>query len=1106
MADVAKSTTPGARPYLKSVHEISEPEQIELAIRKCFQESQLSVSSHGKQIAILRALQRKCREQKLQSQFNELFCKLVNKVLPIKRNEPVGDRIVKFISSFVNSINPESEDDNANVDKQDEKMYNKFIDRLARHLLNGLEANNKNVRYRACHILSHLMNNMTSIDTDLYEALSEGLLARIYDKEPHIRIKAITTLASFQEPDGSQELSNAAMKIRYVMQNDTNPEVRRACLRQIEKTRHTEPYIFERARDTNSVNRRLLYSKVLPDFKDFRRIDYKAREQLLKWGLKDREESVKKAAIKWLTENWMQTLNNDVMELLERLKVTKSEIAETAVRVFLDNRQDVVAKITFDEQIMRALTPETSLLLRVYYQHCNDTNKITQIEKYFPEAAQFADILSGYFAKRKEILIVLNQQKPLLEAESSVDMTELDDLDFILRQLLIVASEYDYSDEFGRSRMLNTLRAVLTGDHLSDNLIEVLMLCIHKLSISERDFTQMIVEIINDLKDSAYEKQNTLEEGIVGQSSRVEDDLAANYDEDDDDDENSFHSARDLSRSLIDSANRSMQQELKQVAELSPENLIECLTIARRMLELVNKPLKDNITLMSILDSLIRPSIRRSETEIRKLGLICLGLCCILDKELAADSIFICAIFVTKSNEESLVVTGIKVISDLLAVHGISVLELETANSVDAIAIARLFYRTLRDSNRKEAQATSGEALYKLFLCGVITDDELFETTLLSYFNPAINDNEQLKQCFSFCIPVYAFSHESHQERIARVTCDTLFRLFSGWGEMTEADCASSITPQSIVQQLMYWTDPYRVVNKSPGEAASSSVQVEVGLQLLSLLEKLEYSGVTKPFFKAIMTSLPRLTFTEQCDVAKLEQLYTSMEQLEGVLEKPLKDQPSRNAYSRFAEYVLECLEKANGQTERHDEQKGEQGEENEVMDKEEEELKEPAFELPAVSEKELSDEPAFEPVTNSTSDEEYPALHQVSASPETREEAEKKSSRPKSKISAKKTKKTKKIKVAPLPDEEKEPKKTASESKIKKPRHKKRVKSEDGGLIGKKVKGESSRKSQSKKKKRSQSFSDSEDDNPAATLPLKEENEDEVGDTSAIVLVSDDD
>ncbi|KAG7794918.1 hypothetical protein KL929_004383 [Ogataea haglerorum] len=1104
MADVAKNTTSGVRSYLKSVHEISEPEQIEIAIRKCFQESQLSVSSHGKQIAILKALQLKCREQRLQSQFNELFCKLVNKVLPIKRNEPVGDRIVKFISSFVSSINPESEDDNAKVDKQDERMYNQFIDRLARHLLNGLEANNKNVRYRACHILSHLMNNMTSIDSDLYEALSEGLLARIYDKEPHIRIKAITTLASFQEPDGSQELSNAAMKIRYVMQNDTNPEVRRACLRQIEKTKHTEPYIFERARDTNSVNRRLLYSKVLPDFKDFRRIDYKAREQLLSWGLKDREESVKKAAIKWLTENWMQTLNNDVMELLERLKVTKSDIAETAVRVFLDNRQDIVAKITFDEQIMRSLTPETSLLLRVYYQHCNDTNKITQVEKYFPEAAQFADILNGYFAKRKECLIVLTQQKPILEAESSVDMTEIEELDFVLRQLLIVASEYDYSDEFGRSRMLNTLRAVLTSDHLSDNLIEVLMLCIHKLSISERDFTQMIVEIINDLKDSAYEKQNTLE-GIAGESSRVEDDLNENDDDDDDDDddESSFHSARELSRSSIASANRSMQQELKQVVELSPENLIECLSIARRMLELVNEPLKDNITLMSILDSLIRPSIRRSETEIRKLGLICLGLCCILDKELAADSIFICAIFVTKSSEESLVVTGIKVISDLLAVHGISVLEAGMANSVDAIAIARLFYRTLRDTSRKEAQATSGEALYKLFLCGVITDDELFETTLLSYFNPAINDNEQLKQCFSFCIPVYAFSHESHQERIARVTCDTLFRLFSGWDEMTEAGGASSITPQSIVQQLMYWTDPYRVVNKAPGQAAGSSVQVEVGLQLLSLLEKLEYSGATKPFYKAIMTSLPRLTFTEQCNVAKLEQLYTSIEQLEGVLEKPLKDQPSRNAYNRFKEYVFECLDKAGGQTEKHDEQQEEQQqEEKEEEAKEEEEIEEPAFELPAGSQKELFEEPAVEVNTNSASMHEH--TRQESTSPETQERAEKKSSKkPRSKKSAKKTKK---IEAASLPDEGTEPIKTVSHSKIKKLEHKRRVKSEDGGLIGRKAKARSTKPKETKKKKRSHSFSDSEDEKPATTFPLKEESEDEVGDTSAIVLVSDDD
>ncbi|KAH3661262.1 hypothetical protein OGAPHI_006669 [Ogataea philodendri] len=1092
MAEVVTKPAVSSRTYLKSLHELSQPDQIERAIRQSFQESQQTVSSHGKQIAILRALQLRCRELTLQSQFNELFCKMVNKILVVKRNEPAGDRIVKFISSFVNSINPESDDDNAMVDEQDEKMYNRFIDRVARHLLRGLEATNKNVRYRSCHILSHLMNNMTSIDSSLYETLSEQLLARMYDKEPHVRIKAITTLASFQEPDGSDELSNAAQKIRFVMQNDTNPEVRRACLRQIEKTKHTQSYIFERARDTNSINRRLLYSKVLPGFKDFRRIDFNSRDQLLKWGLKDREESVKKAAVKWLSENWMQTLNNDVMELLERLKVTRSDIAELAVRNFLDNRPDIVAKITFDEQVIRSLTPETSLLLRVYFQHCNDTNKLTQLEKFFPEAAQFSDILGAYFTKRREIMSHISQTKPILEAESSVDMTELEECNFMLRQLLIVASEYDYSDEFGRSRMLNTLRFNLTNDHLSDDLIEVIMLCIHKLSISERDFTQMIVEIINDLKDSAFEKQDAANQDINGESSRLEGAYEdEDEDEDDEDGESSFHSARaNLSKSSIASANRSMQQELRQVEELSPEILTECLSIARRMLELVSEPLKNNVTLMSILDSLIRPSIRRSETEIRRVGLICLGLCCILDKDLAADSIFVCAIFVTKSNEESLIVTGIKVISDLLAVHGIGVLEAETANSVDAIAIARLFYRTLRDTTKKEAQATSGEALYKLFLCGVITDDELFETTLLSYFNPAINDNEQLKQCLSFCIPVYAFSHESHQERISRVTSDTLYRLFSAWDEMAEVETVSQLSPQSIIQQLMYWTDPYRVVNKNSDEALASSIQVDVGLQLLTLLGRLEYSGATKPFFKAIMTSLPKLTFTEHCDAVKLAQLLDALEEVEGKLEKPLKDQTSRNGYNRFKEYVEDCLEKAGGRREEAAEEEAGEGQVEEE-DVQEEEDEGEADEEGSEPEKPTETVDFEEPVLKEDPESHLAELGADSGT----DEAE---------PVAKKTKPAKSAKKGRNGSPKNEHK---SDKKSKKPKRGKRVKSESEDLLATKVTKPKKEKKVVKKPKakKSAAFSDSEDEQPISSFQPAEDSDQEVGDTSAIVFLSDD-
>ncbi|QPG73559.1 hypothetical protein FOA43_000871 [Brettanomyces nanus] len=926
--------------YIKSLNDLNDEAEIEKAFRQTFQEAQRTVSVHKTQVAILRTIYQRCQEIGHSDQFNNLFCRLLNKILPVKRNEPVADRIVKFVSSFTTAINPSlkrdgTEEESTEIDQEEDDAFSNFIAALTTHLMKGLDASNKNVRYGVCHLLSHLMHNMSVIDKDLYDSLSQELLNRIYDKEPSVRIKAITTLASFQEPDGTETISDAARRIKVIMQNDLNPEVRRACLKQLEKNEYTKPYIFERARDINSVNRRLIFSFVLPRFGDFRTIGAEDRNRLLAWGLRDRDETVRKAAVKWLTDSWLPTLNNDLLEFVERLKVIDSEIAETALRALVDHKPEIIKKLSFNQDVLKNLTSEYALLYRVFFQYCNDNHLDDILDKKFPEAAEFVEVLQFYFKQRAANLRKIEEHKEeLQQSEVTAEKLEIidpEEYDFVILQLLIIASEYDYHDEFGRSNMLNVLRSILSQEGLNEKIVNVLILCIKKLSISERDFSQMIVEIINDIRDTAYEKLSKSSAVSAGHGP-VDESIDQNDDDDDDDDDAAASDSDDsnnddefvdaatsLSRASIRSANKSREKELeketKQVAALPSHVLVECLVIAKRMLELVKEPLSDNMYLESILHNLIRPSLQRSEVEIRVLSLTSMGLCCILDKDLAIRNMFLCGVFITKSDNDQLIMVGLKVIADLLAVHGVSILGVDVEGSIDAMAVAKLFYRTLRDNKRKEVQAVSGEALYKLFLSGIINDDELFETTLLAYFNPSINDNEALKQCLSFCIPVYAFSHVAHQEQISRVVSDTLSRLFDSWSEMEEeAGTAKTLNPQSVIQQIMYWTDPYRVVNRDPEDAEKSSVQIDVGLQLLSVLSRYDVSSPCKPFVKAIFTMLPKLTFTELAGLAKLQELLTALNSddiLQGDLDEALKNSYYRNSYGKFKLYVEECVEKA---------------------------------------------------------------------------------------------------------------------------------------------------------------------------------------------------
>lgn len=963
-----ETTQKQRRQYLNQILNISTLEDLQLIMRKAFQEAQTTVAVHKRQLAIMRAVILRANTLGLTSDFNSFFCHLISKVLPMKKNVKAADRIVKFISSFFSLINPmrveEEEDLESDIENSQEmeELYSLFVEKVLKFLLGGLDALNTTVRFRICHLLSHIIGNCGGIDEDLYETLSDELTTRIYDKDASVRIKAVTALACFQNDDRGS-LSLAGKKLRFTMQNDLNSEVRRACLRNIEKNRFTEPFIVERARDVDTTNRRLVYSKILPGFQKITDINSANRNRLLEWGLRDRDATVRKAATNWLTETWMRDTNNDLAEFLERLNVTESDIAETAVRALLDKKPDIVNNLKLESDFFDNLTPSLALMIRVVFEYCHDNRKSDIIENLFMEAADFASLFVRYFRLRTENLLKISENREEIEKnpEFAIELgiIDPDEYNYIIMQLLKIAVDYDYSDEFGRSKMYSILRSTLSNNSVTEPILPLLMECLRKLAINERDFCQMTVEIINDLKDSEYERIMNLkkqeednrkaEEEALTKSRRrkrgeFDDENGEDSDTDEvdklnakvqrmlkepDDDENDedsdyeeYHSAmNDMSRQSIIEANKSRQEEIDQVSVLSPDIITDCLTITKCMLQLVFSPLRENMLLISLLDNFIVPCVnQRSEVTVRELALTCHGLCGLLDKEVAVSTMVVAGIFVTRSDHESFVVTGLKVIGDLLTIHGISILQSENQRSIDSMAVAKVFYRTLKDESKPEAQSIVAVTLFKLFLCGVINDDELFETTLLTYFNPKVNKNPALKQCLAFCIPTYSFSHENHQELIASIVYDTIERLYKDWDDIVSLnhslEIKQPVTANFIIESLLYWTDPYNRALASEEEMESSSLHLDVGIQLMRLLKKYDYQNKThKAQYKPIIRSLTKLTFTSKANIEKLRKFrecFDDDELCQGDLDEVLNsDLICKNSFLKCHTYIQECLAEA---------------------------------------------------------------------------------------------------------------------------------------------------------------------------------------------------
>ncbi|AQZ16330.1 YCG1 (YDR325W) [Zygosaccharomyces parabailii] len=861
------------------------------SIADVFQQAQSTYAGHRKHVAVLKKIHAKAVNQGFESAFNYWFSTLVTKILPLKKNEVIGDRVVKLVATFVASLDRELElakNNSEEFDAEHCEVFSRFVDHFIRHILRGTESRDKNVRYRVVQLLAVIMDNIGELDESLYNLLTWSLNKRIYDKEPNVRIQAVFCLTKFQDDDEAEAMQeegpeNAMQKLMSLIQNDPSAEVRRAAMLNLVDLKLTRPYIFERARDVNLVNRRLIYSRILKQMgrQCFDKIDFKIMDQLIRWGLEDRERSVRQACNRLLSHDWLNIFGGDLIEFLENLNVMESTVADRVMESLFNAREDIIPKLKFPKQIWVEFTVETAFLLRCFYIHCADHDLHGIIEENFPEASELANSLHVYLQK-------------ILPSEG-LSKLERAHFDCIIEQLLIIANRYDYSDEIGRRSMLTVVRNMLSVFSLPESLIKIGLKVLKSLSINERDFVTMVIEIINDIRDDDIERQEEEQKG--GDESESDAEEAAIE---------SFQQSVENLVSKGVSSREALMTNLKPQREARPETIVVCLTRSSHMLELINMPLEQNILITSLIDSLITPAVRNIEPRIRELGVRNLGLCCLLDVRLATDNIYILGMCVSKGNA-SLKKIALQVIVDIFSVHGLNVVDGE--GKVDSISLHKIFYKVLKNDDLPECQVVAAEGLCKLFLADIFTDDDLFETLILSYFSPANSRNEALIQAFAFCIPVYCFSHHQHLQRMARIAADVLLRLCMLWEDLQEdedeeVDREAMLKPNIIFQQLLNWTDPRKLINQIEAAAKKDNVQLSFLLDFCRVFPKLERRDIRK----MLLTNINAAFVTPEQDYDLLKNLE---EHLDDMAENENLDTVSLNALQKFRNTVKYAVEEA---------------------------------------------------------------------------------------------------------------------------------------------------------------------------------------------------
>lgn len=1047
--------TTSAKPTLASIKKINLLEQISVAMSHVFQDAQTSLSGHRKLVMLMRSLQVKAILIGYEEAFNFRFIKLISKILKLRKGVPAADRIAKFCSVVVATIlSEESENPTArpNGDYSEdgdelESVSSEFVDNLIRHLLRGIESKFKEVRYRVVQLLAYLVNYITEIDELLFKALRFSLNRRLHDREPIVRIQAVVAISRFQyyQENEGEQVNSATKLLVHSLKHDDSPEVRRAALLNLVKTPDTLPDILERARDTNAINRRLIYSRVLREITNLNEIGAGTGDQLLNWGLNDRETSVKAAAESMLLKTWLSLANDEILQLIESLQVIDSDVAETAMNVLYELQTDKLNTMEISPQTWKELTVEKAFFIRTFFDFCNKQKLYDNIDKNIPELTKLALLLQDYLKLR---LGMLNSNKELVEnlmvherklakfeqhlksshleqreltrkvtkesayilllmehldslkekistkkaqykkvhdkvkrqptaltvheadelrmeiktletsleeslaeyenyqgtldqhqdrlkelgkivehqanerrnyIEASAEFEEeyaplreqLVELEFIIEQLLLIIRGSDFADTAGTRRLMPIITNALTNGILSDKLIGICVRILRRISVDESYFSGLCTEIITDIRDSASDEND---ETFVSAASIF------GENNDDDNDEETANESQDSS---------SHSKRRKTAPTLPPDELlVQCLVILQHYLENVNDTLSNIHQLDSMIDTLIRPAISNNvNPTIRYLGYTNLGLFSLIDKGLGTSNLKFFGMSASKTPDEELKILSTKILFDVLSTHGVGILSDEGDDSVDSLSLARLFYSLLKTYEMPTLQAVVAEGLCKLFLADLLVDfgkgelkdsDEeaaqeiqLLEILLLSYFHPLNADNQELKQTLAFCIPVYAFSHESHQLKISSVVGDCFYRIFRSDSDLARYDTLSSAA--TIIQQLIYWGDPNNLVNAKPEDIRKNPSHFWQAMKFLQIVEQ----DSPKQVKKTVILNLGKLFITEDLGSELLLGLKNAIDDTRQLIsdrqqdEQFVFDAPTERTFDKFQNFVEDLVSKA---------------------------------------------------------------------------------------------------------------------------------------------------------------------------------------------------
>ncbi|XP_016055240.1 PREDICTED: condensin complex subunit 3 isoform X2 [Miniopterus natalensis] len=739
-----------------------------LPIKEAFQ---LAQQPHQNQAKLVVALSRTYRTTEDKVSFHEEFVHHLKYAMVVYKREPVVERVIEFAAKFVTSFHQSDVED-------DEEEDTGLLNYLCTFLLKSHEANSNAVRFRVCQLINKLLGNMpenAQIDDDLFDKINEAMLIRLKDKIPNVRLQAVLALSRLQDPkDDECPVANAYATL---IENDSNPEVRRAVLSCIVPSAKTLSKIVGRTKDVKEAVRKLAY-QVLGEKVHMRAMSIAQRVMLLQQGLNDRSEAVKQATQKHLLQGWLRFAEGNVLELLHRLDVeNSSEVAVSVLNSLFSvtplNELAEICKHNDNRKLipMETLTPENALYWRALCEYLKSKGDEGEefLEQILPEPVIYAEYLLSYI-----------QSIPIVDDGHRNDFSYIGHLmtkEFIGQQLILIIKSLDTSEEGGRKRLLAILQEILTLPTTPMSLISFLVERLLHIITDDNKRTQIVTEIISEIRapivtvgaeiDPADARKKELKD--FNRASELKEEIKA------------------LEDARVSLLKETEQLEIKEVhvEKNDAETLQKCLILCYELLKQISTSAGISATMNGIIDSLILPGIISVHPVVRNLAVLCLG-CCGLQNQNFASKHFVLLLQVLQIDDVTIKMSALKAIFDQLMTFGIEPFTTQKAKAVrnegaeintseeqeseeagEVTGTAKNVLKLLSDfldSEVSELRTGAAEGLAKLMFSGLLVSSRILSRLILLWYNPVTEDDVRLRHCLGVFFPMFAYASRTNQE------------------------------------------------------------------------------------------------------------------------------------------------------------------------------------------------------------------------------------------------------------------------------------------------------------------------------------------------------